>query len=266
MPDLITDWRSWSNQQEINSASAFPGVLPFSDVEIISNNTPSPIAITNVTNAGTAVTVTVGTTTYASESGEAEALIVGQVIGVSGVTGFTTNNPNGTWVITATTATTVTFTVTNAPTGAYSSGGTIQPSEIFAVGSLGTVSAPVYDNSPITRNAVDPFNGWTSQQELPASSFGTDFPLTISGVANTVNPSITVNSTFALRVSALDPQYVTISGVVGATGVNGTFPVASIIDATHFTITLGVAPGAYSSGGSVTEAQIERPAVIGLTS
>ena len=265
MSDLISDWRSWTNQQEIESALAFPGMNAFTDVEIISNLTPATLAITGVTNVGTTVTATVAATSYSFGS-ETQNLQVGQTISVTGITGFTTNNPNGTWVVTAVTATTVQYVVTNAPTGSYSSGGTIQPSEVFAAGTLGTVSVPTYANTPATVNAVDPFSGWTSQDALPASSFGSDFPLTVSNVtwASGV-ATITVGSTGALRASATNPQYVTISGVVGATGVNGTFAVATVPSGTTFTIAVASNPGTYSSGGSVTEGFTERPAVTGLT-
>lgn len=271
MPDLINDWRSWTNQQEIGTSLAFPGMNAFTDAELISNTAPSALTVTSGTVASTTVTLTVPTT-YTSESGAVEPLVVGQVCQVT-TTGFTTNNlTNAIVTLTAVTATTVQFTVaTNTPTGT-ASGGTLQPSEVFAAGTLGSVSLPTYDNSPTLRNAVDPFAGWTSQQALPASSFGSAFPLTVTGVsasgsAPNIVATLTVGSTAALRASATDPMYVTIAGVGGATQVNGTFPVATVVDATHFTIAMGsTTVSSYTSGGSVTYAPSEVPQVTGLTS
>ena len=267
MPDGLTDWRSWTNQQEIETATAFPGMGNITDAEIISNNSPTTLAVTGCTNSGTTVTVTVGATTYSAESGETETLIVGQTVTVAGITGFTTNNPNGTWTLTAVTATTLAFVVTNAPTGSYGSGGTVQPNEVFTLGVLGLVSVPTYSNTPATVNAVDPFGGWTSQQELVPSSFGSTFPVAITGVSWSGGvATITVGSTAAFRASTLDPQYVTFSGLVGSTGLNGnTYAVASVPSSTTFTVAASN-PGAYTSGGSVTEAQSARPQVTGLTS
>jgi hypothetical protein len=64
--------------------------------------------VTNITNSGTTITVT----------STVNPPVGGQVT-IAGSTGFTTNNPNGTWVVTAVTATTFTAVVTNAPTGSF---------------------------------------------------------------------------------------------------------------------------------------------------
>lgn len=72
--------------------------------------------ITNVTNVGTAVTFVCANGYAANET-----------VIVAGITGFTTNNPNGTWIVTAATRTQFTATVTSAPTGSYGSGGTVNP-------------------------------------------------------------------------------------------------------------------------------------------
>lgn len=73
--------------------------------------------ITGVTNSGTTVTATVASTA---------GLAIGQTITVAGITGFTTNNPNGTFVVnTIPSGTTFTYIVASAPTGTYSSGGTV---------------------------------------------------------------------------------------------------------------------------------------------
>ncbi len=73
---------------------------------------------------------------------------------------------------------------------------------------------------------------------------------TIVGVTNTLNPTITTSAPVTFVVG----QSVTIAGVEGATGVNGTFTVASVTDSTHFSITQSgdlPAPGTYTSGGTV---------------
>jgi hypothetical protein len=73
--------------------------------------------ITNVTNSTTTVTATVTSTA---------GLAIGQTITVAGITGFTTNNPNGTFVVnTIPSGTTFTYIVGSAPTGSYTSGGTV---------------------------------------------------------------------------------------------------------------------------------------------
>jgi hypothetical protein len=72
--------------------------------------------ITNVTNSTTTVTATVASTA---------GLAIGQTVTIAGITGFTTNNPNGTFVVnTIPSGTTFTYIVASAPTGSYTSGGT----------------------------------------------------------------------------------------------------------------------------------------------
>lgn len=66
----------------------------------------------------------------------------------------------------------------------------------------------------------------------------------VSSVSNVVNPTITTPFAHGLLVG----QTVAILGVQGATGANGVFTVASVPTGTTFTITLGVAPGAYVAG------------------
>jgi len=72
------------------------------------------IPVTGVTYSGTTVTVTLG---------DASGLVVGSTIFFGGITGFTTNNPNGFYVITGIAGNQVTVTVTSPPTGTYGSGG-----------------------------------------------------------------------------------------------------------------------------------------------
>lgn len=265
MPDLLTDWRSWTNQQELEAATAFPGQAAYTDVEIISNNTPATLAVTGATNTGTTVTLTVASTSY-SFGAATQSIQVGQTIQVAGITGFTTNNPNGTFVVTAVTPTTVSYVATAAPTGSYSSGGTVQPSEVFAAGSLGTVSIPTYANIPATVNAVDPFAGWTVQQESEVTQFAAANLSAIAYSGSSPNFVATVTTATPHNIEKAG-QYVTFTGVGGATYLNGVaWQVVSVPSATTFTIGTGTNNTAYTSGGSVTQDPTARPQVTGLTS
>lgn len=71
-----------------------------------------------------ACTVASGVVTFTT--GSTAQLTPGEAVTVTGVTGFTTNNPNGTFIVNTIPSTT-TFTVIPAlaPTGTYTSGGTI---------------------------------------------------------------------------------------------------------------------------------------------
>ncbi|MGI8592959.1 MAG: hypothetical protein ACR2ML_01065 [Solirubrobacteraceae bacterium] len=75
---------------------------------------------------------------------------------------------------------------------------------------------------------------------------------TITGVTNVVNPTITTSAAHGL----LTGGEVVIGGVLGATGVNGTWVVASAPTTTTFTIT-AAAPGVYTSGGWVFNLALE---------
>ena len=79
----------------------------------------------------------------------------------------------------------------------------------------------------------------------------------VTAVTNTVNPTITTSAAHNLVIG----QTVVIAGVNGATGVNGTFVVATAPTANTFTITLAAAPGVYTSGGVVTS---PAPAITGV--
>lgn len=79
-------------------------------------------ALSTTVTACTAVSTTV---TFTVASGNAN-MAVGESVNISGVTGFTTNNPNGDWTVATLVATTgFTVVVGAAPTGTYSSGGTV---------------------------------------------------------------------------------------------------------------------------------------------
>jgi hypothetical protein len=68
----------------------------------------------------------------------------------------------------------------------------------------------------------------------------------ITNVSNTPSPTITTSTPHQL----FQNERITITGVKGATGVDGTFFVASVPSPTTFTIT-APAPGMYMSGGAV---------------
>ncbi|GAC1519351.1 MAG: hypothetical protein NVS2B16_25560 [Chloroflexota bacterium] len=69
----------------------------------------------------------------------------------------------------------------------------------------------------------------------------------ITGITNVTNPVVTTTSVHGLLVG----QTVTIAGVVGATGANGTWTVASVADTLRYQIT-AAAPGVWTSGGTST--------------
>lgn len=72
--------------------------------------------------------------------------------------------------------------------------------------------------------------------------------VTITGVTNVASAVVTTSGAHGLGVG----DKVTIAGVVGATGVNGTWVVSAVGSTTTFTVAVGAAPGAYSSGGTVS--------------
>jgi hypothetical protein len=67
----------------------------------------------------------------------------------------------------------------------------------------------------------------------------------VTNVTNTINPTITT----AVGHTLHQGDKVTIAGTQGATGVNGTFLVASAPTGTTFTITLPTLPGVFTPGG-----------------
>ena len=86
------------------------------------------------------------------------------------------------------------------------------------------------------------------QTALPNS--GTEF--SISNVTTSGTGPFTVTVTTGTSKNAYVPgQTVVISGVGGATGVNGTQVIDSVPSTTSFTISLAAAPGTYTSGGTV---------------
>jgi hypothetical protein len=70
----------------------------------------------------------------------------------------------------------------------------------------------------------------------------------IMSITNVDNPTITTTTPHGLSIG----QAITISGATGATGVNGSWVVATIPSMTQFTLA-PAAPGAYISGGTVSD-------------
>ncbi len=81
----------------------------------------SPLAITNATAATTTITATVNSTA---------SLFVGQQLNIVGITGFTTNNPNGSYAVASViNGSSFTYVASMAPTGTYGAGGLITENE-----------------------------------------------------------------------------------------------------------------------------------------
>lgn len=76
----------------------------------------------------------------------------------------------------------------------------------------------------------------------------TTLTVTVTGVTNAASAVVTTSGAHGLGVG----DKVTIASVVGATGVNGTWVISAVGSTTTFTVPVGAAPGAYTSGGTVT--------------
>jgi hypothetical protein len=99
---------------------------------------------------------------------------------------------------------------------------------------------------------------YTDLPNITAGSTSTPLPINsttfnISGVTTAGTGPYTVTiKTGTSKNAYVAGQTVVISGVGGATGVNGTQVIATIASTTSFTITLASSPGTYTSGGTVT--------------
>jgi hypothetical protein len=82
--------------------------------------------VTKLSQFGTISGATVAAGVVTFTTGSTVQLTQGQAITITGVTGFSANNPNGTFIVnTIPSATTFTVIPALAPTGTYTSGGTI---------------------------------------------------------------------------------------------------------------------------------------------
>lgn len=245
------------------------------------NPTNSPnITVSACTFASTTITATVSSTL---------ALGVGLWVTVSGITGFTTNNPNGTVQITSVNQTTnvIQYIASLAPTGTYSSGGTVVTTTggsqqlvitgltnsgttctatVAALAGIGTGQLVQISNvSGFTTNNP---NGWYQVSAVPTSS-------TFSYVvANAPTGSYTANSGMVLTSGS---PYGTGVGnpTIETTGTEDTFDSCYYAFATAFAFSEG---GAFStpvfptSGsaitnymGSAVDAYIQTPAGVTIS-
>lgn len=131
------------------------------------------LAITNVTFSSTTITATVSSTANMG---------AGQPIQVTGITGFTTNNPNGNFTVASVaSSTTFTYTANLAPTGTYASGGNVASGAarilvknesntshhgIYTVTTVGTASAKYVltratdmDSATVINTGVEKYDG-----------------------------------------------------------------------------------------------------------
>ncbi len=105
---------------------------------------------------------------------------------------------------------------------------------------------------------INPYSsyGWTTPYCHPLAT-----SVNVSGVTAGSNPTITTSSAHGLNVG----QTVLITGVGGATGVNGIWGVSTVPTSTTFTIG-APAPGTYTSGGTVTLVAVIAPQTYQLVS
>jgi len=189
-------------------------------------------AVTNVTNP-------VVTTT------SAHSLTVGQWVAISGIVGAT--GCNGNFQIIAV-PTTTTFQVVAAAPGVWSSGGQTYTCGTWEVSAVTSTTVSLLNST-----GAGSFSASANSQIFPMAKYRQAATVTanpavggaITGITNAVNPVVTTTSAHGLT----NGQLVQIAGVVGSVGANGVFAVSSVTSTTY-AITLAVAPGAYSSGGT----------------
>jgi len=189
--------------------------------------------ITNVTNSGTTVTFTVASTT---------GMAVGQPVTIAGVTGFTTNNPNGNFTVnTAGSSTSFTVIVNNAPTGTYSSGGTVvgqacrilvkneattSRNGIYVVTNKGAASGKYVltrstdmDSATVTNTGLQKYNGAVVHVEGGTTNAGTGWALNITGGVTPGTTSLSWTQVYGVGV------YTAGNGI---TNTSGSFSVAPL--------------------------------------
>jgi hypothetical protein len=101
--------------------------------------------------------------------------------------------------------------------------------------------------------------------DLPAITAGTTaLPVSPNSfaISNVTWSGITDLATITTKANGYVPgQTVLISGVGGATGVNGTWTIVSVPSTTTFTVSLTTNPGTFTSGGGVSSTQLGVTAV-----
>ena len=170
-------------------------------LSIVNNNKfyLAPLSLSSVTNVGTTVTAT----TFLPHN-----LITGQTVTVTGITGFTTNNPNGgPFTVTVTGPNSFTYVVGAAPTGTYTSNTGIT----YLIGG----------------QLVDYFHILNIQayylETLPSTALGQNY---ITNASNTSPIRITCSDFNNLRSG----EQISISGITGNTNANGTFYITKVND------------------------------------
>lgn len=237
--DAITDWRSWTNQQEIQSGTPFPGQLAITDAEIISNVSEFPaLVVTAATTANPAVLTVAG-----------HGYVTGEIVTIAGA--LVSTELNGQWAVTVLTANTFSIPVNNTHTYTASSA-TAQNTGLVPLTAMGLVSIPTYPYTPTGAPGVDPFGGWTNQDEVGPS-------LTISGIT-AANPGVVTTSVVHGYVTG---QVVAISGVTGKTEANGSWTI-TVLSTTTFSIPVDCTSGTFG-GTAIVRLDTGRPAIVGLT-
>jgi Concanavalin A-like lectin/glucanases superfamily len=224
---------------------------------------PTQINVSGATNANPTVITVTSTSTITSGSSVT-------IAGVGGNTGA-----NGTWVATVLPGGT-TFSIPANTTGgsSYTSGGTVSPAcWISSSAPLGQAGSLRYErffiSSPSGSNLLggnldaelyylqemlpSPSGGAPSLQQTTARlmlAFDTAATMNVSSATNASPTVITVSSTSTIA----NGSSVTIAGVGGNTGANGTW-VATVLSSTTFSIPANTTAGSsYTSGGTVSVA------------
>lgn len=132
-------------------------------------------------------------------------------------------------------------TVASAVTSqAVAASGTLTITAPAVIGSGGAAATGWY--AYVGTGASEPADAAKHRQQTVGAVGGA-----ITGITNVTNPVIATTSAHGL----IPGQQVTIAGVLGATGANGTWTVLAVSDATHYQIT-AAAPGVWTSGGTST--------------
>ncbi len=163
-------------------------------LSIVNNNSfyLRPLPIFAMTNVGTLVSAT----TLLPHN-----LVTGQTVTMSNIAGFTTNNPNGTFVVTVVSGTRFTYVASLAPTGAYTA----------------NTGQMVLVNGQLT-------NYWHALSVKGLFLKTIYAPPTITNASNTNPIVITLDTWNNFRTK----DYINISGITGNTNANGNFYVKSL--------------------------------------
>ena len=220
----------------------------------------TPVAISGVTNTPNPVITTAAP----------HGFQLGDPVNIQGVKGAAGVN---TQFLVALVVSPTAFAVALAtPPGAWTSGGTAcltplipgwdsDPQLLAVVGVSNTPTPVITTATPHGYSAGDQIHitgiqgaavngGWAVASILDPFNFSIN-PLSpgiaIANVTNAVNAQVTTRVQHGLNVG----QPITISGVQGATGINGSQTVATIVDDFTFIVILGAPPGNYIDGGMI---------------